>query len=77
MEINIQSAKIELIQWLTTINDTALIKKILEIKNDKSGDWYFELPENEKKSIELGNSDAEKGKLKPNTEAEKIYGKWL
>ncbi len=77
MEINIQNAKIELIQWLTTLEDSSLIQKIIELRNNETKDWWNDLSESEKASIELGIVDAESGKLKPNSEAKKIYGKWL
>lgn len=77
MEFNIHNAKIELIQWLKTLDDISLIQKVMDIKENDTNDWWNELSESEKKSIELGLLDAEKGKLKPNSEAEKIYGKWL
>ncbi len=77
MDLNIQSAKIELIQWLTTLEDTSLIQKIMELRKSETKDWWNEISESEKKSIELGLTDAEKGKLNPNSEAEKIYRKWL
>ena len=77
MDKNIQSAKIELIQWLTTLEDISLIQKIMDLRKSETKDWWNEIPESEKKSIELGLMDAEKGKLKPNSEAEKIYGRWL
>ena len=77
MEMNIQNAKIELIQWLTTLEDSSLIKKIIELRKSETKDWWNEISDAEKKSIELGLSDADNGKLKPNSEAEKIYGKWL
>ena len=77
METDIKSVKIELIQWLTTLEDTSLIQKIMDLRKSETKDWWNEISEPEKKSIELGLMDAEKGKLNPNSEAEKIYGKWL
>jgi hypothetical protein len=77
MEMNIQNAKIELIQWLTTLDDGDLIQKIIELRRSETKDWADELTDPEKKSIELGLSDAENGNLKPNSEAKKIYGNWL
>ena len=77
MEINIQNAKIELIQWLTTLEDSSLIQKIMDLRKNESKDWWNEVSDAEKKSIEKGLSDADNGKLKPNSDAEKIYGKWL
>lgn len=49
----------------------------IEQKRNETKDSTSELSDLEKKSIELGLSDANNGKLKPNSEAEKIYGKWL
>jgi RNA polymerase-binding transcription factor DksA len=77
MDNTIQNAKLELIQWLTTLEDSSLIQKIMDIRKSETQDWWDEISETEKKSIEQGLMDAEKGKLKPNSEAEKIYGKWL
>lgn len=77
MDINIQSAKIELIQWLTTLEDSSMIQKILDLRKSETKDWWNEIAESEKKSIEQGITDADSGKLSPNSEAEKIYGKWL
>lgn len=77
MEMNIQNEKIELIQWLTTLEDSALIQKIIELRRNETKDWADEISGSEKESIELGLSDADNGRLKPNSEAKKIYGKWL
>ncbi|MCD8528744.1 MAG: hypothetical protein LRY27_01920 [Chitinophagales bacterium] len=77
MEMNIQNAKIELIQWLTTLEDISLIQKIIELRKNETKDWWNDLSDTEKESIELGITDAENGKLNPNSEAKKIYGKWL
>ena len=77
MEGNIQNAKIELIQWLTTLDDKSIIQKIMDLRKKESVDWWNEVTEDEKKSIEKGLAEAEKGDLLPNSEAEKIYGKWL
>jgi len=77
MEANIQNIKIELIQWLTTLDDSSLIQKILDLRKTQTRDWWLEISELEKASIEKGISDAEKGKLKSHTEARRIYEKWL
>ena len=77
MDMNIQNSKIELIQWLTTLNDKSLIEKILDLKKSESKDWWNDISEAEKESIEKGILDADKGKLKSHSEARKIYEKWL
>jgi hypothetical protein len=77
MEVNIQNAKIDLIQWLTTIEDSSIIQKIMELRNTEKEDWWKKISETEKKSIELGISDADNGNLVSHSEAKKIYEKWL
>ena len=77
MEINIQNTKIELIQWLTTLNDKSLIEKILELRKSETTDWWNEISEAEKQSIEKGILDADNGKLNSHSEARKVYEKWL
>ncbi len=77
MEINIQNTKIELIQWLTSLEDKFLIKKILDLRNSQTKDWWDEISSTEKESIEKGISDSEKGKLNPHSEVRKVYEKWL
>ena len=78
MDRNIQNIKIDLIQWLTTIEDKFIIQKIVDIKRTQTkSDWWNEISEDERNSIEKGISDAKKGKLNAHSEARKIYEKWL
>ena len=77
MEVNIQNVKIDLIQWLTTLEDSSIIQKIMELRNNEKEDWWTQISDAEKESIELGISDANNGNLKPHSEARKIYEKWL
>ncbi len=76
MKLNIQDTKIELIQWLTTLEDSNMIQKILDLKKNEAKDWWSEISDAEKESIEKGISDADAGKLNPHTEARKVYEKW-
>lgn len=75
--MNIQNAKIELIQWLSTLDDSAMIQKLIEFRKKETKDWWINISDEEKKSIKRGISDAEKGKMKPHSEVRKIYEKWL
>ena len=77
MEMNLQNTKIELIQWLTSLDDKSLLQKIIELRNKQTKDWGLEISDLEKKSIEKGISDADNGKLKPHSEARKVYEKCL
>jgi hypothetical protein len=77
MEANIQDKKIELIQWLSTLNDISVIEKIIKLREREKTDWWNKISSSEKKSIEQGIKDADSGKLRPHSEAKKIYEKWL
>ncbi len=77
METDIQNIKIELIQWLTTLNDKSVIQKILDLRKSQERNRQNEISEFEKASLEQGISDAKAGKLNSHSEARKIYEKWL
>jgi hypothetical protein len=76
-EINIQNKKLELIQWLSTIEDSGIIEKIMDLRKKESKDWWNLISENEKDAIDQGLKDANSGKLNPHTSARKLYEKWL
>ena len=77
LDFNIESKKLALIQWLTSLNDVSMIDKILEFKQKETKDWWNEISDEEKESIEKGLSDAESGNLKPHSEIRKKYENWL
>lgn len=69
--------KIELIQWLSTLEDDSIIEKLLNFRKNESKDWWDSVNEDEKKSIEKGLHEADKNELNPHSTAQKIYEKWL
>ncbi|RMA56300.1 hypothetical protein [Ulvibacter antarcticus] len=77
MEVNIQDKKIELIQWLSTLNDISIIEKLMKLRDREKTDWWNEISTLEIESIEKGLKDADQGKLKSHSEAKKLYEKWL
>lgn len=77
MQPNIEQRKIELIQWLSVIDDAALIDRVAELKNESESDWWSEISEAERTSIDKGLADADAGKLTSHSEARTIYEKWL
>ena len=77
MTANLQQRKIELIQWLSVIDDVELIEKISDLKDKSSGDWWDEVSEAEKRSIDVGLIDANEGKLNPHIDARSVSEKWL
>jgi hypothetical protein len=77
IELNLQNKKLELIQWLSTIEDSSIIEKIMDLRKKESSDWWNSISERERKSIENGLKDAESGKLSSHSNARKLYEKWL
>ena len=77
MAVNIQNKKIELIQWLSTLNDMSIIEKIIKLREQEKSDWWDEISVSEKKSLEKGIKDADAGNLKSHSDVKKIYKKWL
>lgn len=77
-QLQIQNKKLELIQWLSTIEDLKFLEKISDlISNEKKKDWWNEISDAEKKSLEKGIEQADAGKLNPHSKARAIYGKRL
>ena len=76
-DVTLSNKKIELIQWLSTIEDVSILNKIMELRKKESKDWWNSISEDEKKSIEVGLNDAENGKLNDHSQARKLYEKWL
>jgi hypothetical protein len=77
IDINLSNRKIELIQWLSTIEDPLIIDKIMALIQKENKDWWVSISENEKDSIETGLKDANSGKLNAHSKARKFYEKWL
>ena len=77
MSTQILDKKIELIQWLSSLEDKAIIDKLLEFRKAETKDWWETISSEEKNSIAKGIADAEKKKLKPHSSARKLYEKWL
>jgi hypothetical protein len=68
--------KLELIQWISTLEDEKLIIELMGYKNHHEADLWDELSEYEKNEIELGLKDIEEGRVVPHSEVMKIFDKW-
>jgi hypothetical protein len=77
MGSQILDKKIELIQWLSTLEDKSIIDKLVRFKREETKDWWNSISIDEQQSVEKGISDAEQGKLTPHSTARKLYEKWL
>ncbi len=47
------------------------------VEDQMENDWFNELSEAEKNSIEMGLKDSAEGKVVPHSEAKKLYEKYL
>ena len=65
--------KLELIEWLTNLDDNETISYLKIVKNSKesNSDWWDDLTEDQKRAIERG---LKAGRVTPHTEVKKKYG---
>ena len=77
--MNIQTEKLDLIEWISRLNDSSVIESLRAIKEDytKSKDWYADLNDQELASINRGLKDIEEGRMNSHESAKQIYGKYL
>ena len=77
--MNLQIEKLDLIEWITRINDATVIDKLRQIKEDYSNseDWWDTLKKEELESINRGLKDIEEGRIHSHETPRKIYEKYL
>jgi len=62
--MNLAVKKIELIEWLTRLQDEKLIKKVEGVRKEAEADWWDTLTAEQQEDIEAGVSDLEAGRKK-------------
>ncbi|HCY75233.1 MAG TPA: hypothetical protein DHV28_04885 [Ignavibacteriales bacterium] len=76
--MNLDSEKLKIIDWIANITDESMIAKIKLLKDHPNEtDWWDEISDAEKASIERGLADAAAGRVVPHEEVRKKYEKWL
>ena len=77
--MNIQAEKLDLIEWISRLNDTSIIDKLRQIKKDysESKGWWDTLKKEELESIHRGLKDFEEGRIHSHESAREIYEKYL
>ena len=64
--MNLQAKKLELVQLIINTRKPLTLKKVEEIlKSEKETDWWNEISDAERQSIEQGLAEADKGELIP------------
>ena len=71
-----ESIKLELIEWLTKLDDKDTIEYLKIVKDSKStnDDWWDDLTESQKQGIERGLSDISTGRTYSHDEIKQRYG---
>ncbi len=70
--------KQEIIDWVSNLkNDTSFERLKMLRDRSKAGDWWSEISDHERFSINKGLADVKNRKIKPHSAALAIYGKWL
>lgn len=77
--MNISMQKLDIIHWVTQLNDPATLGLLGNIKERSSRrqDWWNMISAEEQASIEQGLNDAANGKMIPHSEVKKRYEHWL
>ncbi len=77
--MNIQADKLDLIEWISKLEDDSIVDKLLGIRSDylKSKDWWDILKQDEIESINRGLQDFEVGNTHSHNEARMVYEKYL
>jgi len=67
--------KLELIEWLTKLEDDNTIQFLKIIKDaDSEDDWWNELSDEQRQGIQRGLKDVENGRVIPHDEVRLKYG---
>ncbi|MFW6222713.1 MAG: hypothetical protein ACOC3T_03785 [Bacteroidota bacterium] len=74
--MNIETRKINIINWVSHLQDENILSRIEEIQSQKD-DWWDLLSDEEREEIEEGMQQADQGELKSTDEVFSKYKKWL
>ena len=77
--MDIQTEKLNLIEWISKLEDASLINELMKIKEDhlNSEDWANSLKQEELESIKRGLTDFENKNVHSHETARRIYEKYL
>jgi hypothetical protein len=74
--MNIETRKLNIINWVSHLEDEAVLSRIEELQAKKQ-DWWDMISEDEKTEIKEGISQVDKGETKSTNEVLSKYNKWL
>jgi predicted transcriptional regulator len=74
--MDIQAEKLNLIKWLTDVEEPSVIEQLVALKNEQQHNWWDEIGEDEKAEIEEGLRQADNGEVFSHEEVMAKYQKW-
>ena len=74
--MDIEATKLELMHLVLQTQKETLLAKLKKVFEDEQVDWWDEMEEEEKKEIELGLAQADKGRLTSHDKVMKRFDKW-
>jgi hypothetical protein len=71
-----EAIKLELIQWLSKLEDNETLDylKVVKDSSDMDSDWWDELSDEQKSGIERGLKDIDNGRVHPHKDIQLKYG---
>ena len=73
--MGLEAIKLELIEWLTKLEDEDTIEYLKVVKDSKTeNDWWQDLTPEQKAGIERGLKDIDEGRLTPLEKVKKRFG---
>lgn len=69
-----EALKLELIEWLARLSDSAIIEQLKIVKDSSEKDWWLDLTDEQKSGILRGLKDSEEGRVTPHEEVKRKYG---
>ncbi len=74
--MSIETTKLELIEWLTKLDNEQMLEALLFYKkNHEADDWAEDLTPAQRKAVERGLADEKAGRMTPSSEVWKKYGR--
>lgn len=68
--MDIQATKIDLIHWLTELQDPEILEQLSAIKSGQ--DWWVEISEEERQAIDIGIAELDRGEGIPHGDVMKM-----
>ena len=71
-----ETIKLELIEWMTKLDDDETIDYLKLVKDSKASheDWWYDLTDDQKAGIERGLRDVDTGRVTPHKKVKLKYG---